>query len=210
MDENTLNRIFEPFFTTKELGKGTGLGLPTVYGIIKQSGGYVTVESEIGRGTAFKIYLPRVEERPESAASGVSSPAKPLGGPETILVVEDQQEVLSLVSLVLEEAGHKVLEANKCAEAIRICEECKDPIQLFLIDVVMPEMSGPELAGRLTALHPETRVVFMSGYIDKTILGRVLSDGMSLIQKPFTPAVLLGKVREVLDTPRSGIEKTRS
>ncbi|HET7290481.1 MAG TPA: PAS domain-containing protein [Thermodesulfobacteriota bacterium] len=201
MDEATLSQIFDPFYTTKELGKGTGLGLATVYGIIKQSGGHVTVDSGRDRGTTFKIFLPAVEGQPEQAGESAGITARPQGGPETILIAEDQQEVLSLVSLVLEEAGHKVLEANNCIEAVRTCEKFEDPINLLLIDVVMPQMSGPELARRLTALHPEMKVLYMSGYIDNTIdeYG-VFSSGSSFIQKPFTPALLLGKVREVLDS----------
>ncbi|MEW6144534.1 MAG: PAS domain S-box protein [Thermodesulfobacteriota bacterium] len=202
MDEATLSQIFEPFYTTKELGKGTGLGLATVYGIINQSGGHVTVDSGRNRGTTFKIYLPAVDGQPEQAGESAGVTVRPQGGPETILIAEDQQEVLSLISLVLEEAGHKVLKANNCIEAVRACEEYRDPIHLLLIDVVMPRMSGPELARRLTALHPEMKVLYMSGYIDHTIDEHgIFSNGKSFIQKPFTPLNLLGKVREVLDSP---------
>jgi CheY-like chemotaxis protein len=185
----------------------TGLRLATDYGIIKQTGGRVTVDSGIDKGTTFRIYLPAAEGLPEEDRDNITA----LGNaerPETILIAEDQNEVLSLVSLVLEEAGHNVLEANNSDAAILTCERHKEPIDLLLIDVVMPHMSGPELARRLTALHPEMKVLFMSGYIDSTIdeYG-VFSNGRSFLQKPFTPANLLGKVREVLDAP---LERTAS
>lgn len=203
MDEETLSQIFEPFYTTKELGKGTGLGLATVYGIINQSGGHVTVDSEIGRGTTFEIYLPVNDERPEQKEDKIAVAGNAHGGPETIIIAEDHDEVLTLVSRVLKEAGHNVLEANHCDKAIHICEQYPDPIHLLLIDVVMPKMSGPELAQRLIALHPEMKVLYMSGYIDNTIKQYgILINGASFIQKPFTPTVLLSKVREVLDAPQ--------
>jgi PAS domain S-box-containing protein len=202
MDEATLSQIFDPFFTMKEIGKGTGLGLATVYGIINQSGGRVTVDSGIDKGTTFRIYLPAAEGLPEEARDNITAVGNAQGGSETILIAEDQNEVLSLVSLVLEEAGHNVLEANNSDAAILTCERHKEPIDLLLIDVVMPHMSGPELARRLTVLHPEMKVLYMSGYIDSTIdeYG-VFTNGKSFLQKPFAPADLLGKVREVLDAP---------
>ena len=203
MDETTINRIFEPFFTTKGQGKGTGLGLATVYGIIEQSGGNITVDSGTGRGTTFNIYLPAVDEQPRQAEDQTSRPARAQGGPETILIIEDQREVLSLLSMVLKEAGHEVLEASDCDEALSICGQHGLPIHLMLIDVVMPKMSGPELAVRLSDIHPEAKILFMSGYIDTAVtkIG-VLRGAKSFLQKPFTHVALLSKVRETLDSAR--------
>jgi PAS domain S-box-containing protein len=202
MDEETMSHIFEPFFTTKESGRGTGLGLATVYGIVKQSGGHIEVYSEINRGTTFKIYLPRIIEEDTREPSPNALMEKWPGGSETILVVEDEEGVRALAREVLKEKGYKVLEASGCDEAISTCEQISNPIHLLLIDMVMPKMSGHELAKRLLELHPEIKVIYMSGYADDTVIqyGALESD-VPFLQKPFTPTTLLHKVREVLDAP---------
>jgi PAS domain S-box-containing protein len=202
MDKKTLSHIFEPFYTTKQLGKGTGLGLATVYGVINQSGGHISVDSEINRGTTFKIYLPAVEDSPERKQENIPVKKRPQGVPETILIAEDQDEVLTLVGMILNDAGYKILEANHCDVASQICAAYPERIHLLLVDMVMPKMSGPELADRLMALHPEMKIIYMSGYTDDTINQYgVIKQGKAFLQKPFTPTDLLNKVREVLDAP---------
>jgi two-component system cell cycle sensor histidine kinase/response regulator CckA len=201
MDSETQARIFEPFFTTKEPGKGTGLGMSTVYGIVKQSGGYIWVYSEVGRGTTFKIYLPRVEGVVETVEPGVS-PARSVRGSETILLVEDDNAVRKLIHSTLHVYGYTVLEAHHSKHAIQVCERHAGPIHLMVTDVVMPEMSGRELAERLKPSHPDMKVLFMSGYTDKGIVHHgELVPGTAFLQKPFTPNALARKVREVLDAP---------
>jgi CheY-like chemotaxis protein len=199
MDAETQSHIFEPFFTTKEAGKGTGLGLATVYGIVKQSGGYVWVYSEPGEGTALKIYLPRVEEA--GAAEGERQQiAAASGGNETILVAEDQDAVRVLVCEVLKSKGYEVLEASQGEDALRIAREHEGPIHLLVTDVVMPGMSGRELARNLAVLRPEMKVLYMSGYTGNAIVHHgVLEEGLTFIQKPFSPDALARKVRAVLD-----------
>ncbi len=199
MDPETQSHIFEPFFTTKEQGKGTGLGLATVYGIVKQSGGSIFVYSEPGKGSTFKIYLPRVQDALKAA-----EPARRIGealrGTETILLVEDEAAVRSLVRAALIAKGYNLLEADLPTEAIRIAEQHAAPIHLMLTDIVMPRLSGKELADKMASLHPETKVLFMSGYTDNTVvLHGVLEADTAFLQKPFTPEVLARKVREVLE-----------
>jgi signal transduction histidine kinase len=201
MNEETRQRIFEPFFTTKEQGKGTGLGLSMVYGIVKQSGGNIWVYSEEGRGTTFKIYFPSVTAEAEEykrAANGVEMP----GGSETILLVEDAELVRTLARQVLETAGYRVFEAANADAAIRLCDSINgDRIDLLLTDVVMPGMSGNDMSRILLAKHPDMPVLYMSGYTDDAIVQHgVLEPGINFLQKPFTPAALTLKVREVLDT----------
>jgi CheY-like chemotaxis protein len=195
MDEETRTRIFEPFFTTKALGKGTGLGLSTVYGIVKQSGGYIWVYSELGNGTVFKIYLPRVDEpaqqtRPEDLAPSIAR------GTETILLVEDEQAVRTLTRQILEQSGYTVLEVGDGAQALEIARQHNEPIHLLLTDVVMPGMNGPTLAQSLSSIHPEAKVLYTSGYSGNA---GALPAGSNLLQKPFARAKLLGKLRELLD-----------
>jgi PAS domain S-box-containing protein len=193
MDEATRAQIFEPFFTTKQVGKGTGLGLATVYGIVKQHGGYVTVESELGRGSTFAVYLPRVEEEPEAEPEVTTAPG-PHG--KTILLVDDDEEVLTLAANVLRLEGYVVLEASTPTAALAICAEHKDPIDLLLTDVVMPVMSGRALAERVRPLRPEARIMYMSGYPGDVIGQHGVLDSGSFVQKPFTPSALAAKVRE--------------
>ncbi len=195
-------RIFEPFFTTKEKGKGTGLGLSTVYGIIKQSGGYVWVYSEIGRGTAFKLYLPRVDA-PADALVPAREPAS-LAGTETILLAEDDPVLRPLAKGLLEKLGYAVLDAGDAAEALEAARQHNGPIHLLVTDVVMPGISGRELARQLEQTRPTTRVLYTSGYTDDAIVHHgMLESGLNFLQKPFTPAALARKVREVLDMSRT-------
>ena len=201
MDKETQTRIFEPFFTTKAKGKGTGLGLSTVYGIVKQSGAFVYVDSEPGQGTTFKIYLPRVEE-PAEQVSPENPPADLARGGETILLVEDDEMLRKLAENILRQAGYAVFVAADGAEALRICVRQEGPIHLMLTDVVMPHMSGRELAELVARSRPEMRVLYMSGYTDDAIVHHgVMEAEMAFIQKPFSPESLARKVREVMDSP---------
>lgn len=192
-------KIFEPFFTTKEVGKGTGLGLATVYGIVKQSGGHVSVYSEIGVGTTFKVYLPRVEPETHGSKS-LSRIRKPPRGSETVLLAEDEAGVRTLTRQILIGCGYKVLEAHNGDDAVRLASECSEPIHLMLTDVVMPGMGGRFASEEVAKRHPSLRVLFMSGYTDDAIIRHgVLRDGVNFIQKPFSPVALAIKVREILD-----------
>ncbi|PYP73268.1 MAG: hybrid sensor histidine kinase/response regulator [Gemmatimonadetes bacterium] len=204
MDAETQAHVFEPFFTTKPHGKGTGLGLATVYGIARQSGGHVTVESAPGQGTTFRIYLPRVDEAAEPVG-GPRSVTAPVEGTETVLLVEDEHLVRSLARKVLEQAGYTVLVAAGGREALQMAALYDGPIHLLLTDVVMPEMNGRELMHRLTPVRPGLRVLYISGYSDEAVARQgVLDPGTAFMQKPFTPEALARKVREVLDGARAG------
>lgn len=204
MSEETQAHMFEPFFTTKEKGKGTGLGLATVYGIIKQSGGFIWVYSELGHGSTFKIYLPRVGEAgTRSGAPALTSAAAPAPrGTETVLVAEDEPPVRAIARQVLERQGYTVLEAATAEKALDIAARYSGAIHLLLTDVIMPGMNGRELATRLAHVRPGTRVIFMSGYTDDAVMRHgVLEPGSTYVQKPFTPDAIARKVREVLDKP---------
>jgi len=200
MEQETQARIFEPFFTTKEVGKGTGLGLSTVYGIVKQSGGNIWVYSEQGLGTVFKVYLPRIDDATASTIARQSQETNAPRGTETILLVEDEDVVRGLTRKILMQAGYNVLDAKGGDEAIRLCHAHAGPIDLLLTDVVMPEVSGKEVADRLLELRPSIRVLYMSGYTDEAIVQHgVLDANVKFIQKPFTWVGLTRKVREVLN-----------
>ena len=201
MDAGTIAHVFEPFFTTKDKGKGTGLGLATVYGIVQQSGGTVNVYSEAGHGTSFKVYFPRVDDEATRAkpARGEVAPR----GTETILLVEDSDSLRQMIGEVLEEAGYAVNEASTAEAAIRAVSTTAARIDLLLTDVIMPGVSGPDLAARLGSANPRARVLYISGYTDEMIgsRGRGLEPGTNFLQKPFTFEALLRKVRDVLDVP---------
>jgi two-component system cell cycle sensor histidine kinase/response regulator CckA len=200
MDPVTRSRIFEPFFTTKGPGKGTGLGLATVYGIIKQSGGHVLVYSEPGHGTTFKIYLPRVAEQTETSESADGDDEEVPGGSETILLAEDDSAVRGVVVSVLKQKGYRVLQATNGTAAIELARSHQGPVDLLITDLIMPGMTGRDLADALADHRPGTRILFMSGYTDDAVIRqRVLDEGTPFLQKPFTPRDLALKAREVLD-----------
>jgi PAS domain S-box-containing protein len=197
MDEGTRSRIFEPFFTTK--GKGSGLGLSTVYGIVSQSGGYIDVESQPGKGTAFRIYFPRVDDfEPETE---VRSPAaKMSSGSETVLLVDDNELVRNVLKVILQTAGYRVLDASSGTEALKVSREYREPLHLIITDVVMPQMSGPELWRSVVSERPNTKVLFISGYSEEAVVSQgVLDVGTTLLSKPVSADALLRKMREILD-----------
>jgi CheY-like chemotaxis protein len=199
MSRETQNRIFEPFFTTKEKGLGTGLGLSTVYGIVRQSGGSVWVYSEEGRGTTFKIYLPRVNASLESSTPISNGNGR---GHETILLVEDEPSVRKVASRVLRRSGYTVIEASNGTEALRECEERGTEVDLIITDIVMPEMGGFELAKRVRRGRPGARILFTSGYTEDAVMRRsFVEPGEAFLDKPFTPARLAQRARELLDGP---------
>ncbi|MES2504113.1 MAG: response regulator [Myxococcota bacterium] len=200
MTEAVSARIFEPFFTTKGLGQGTGLGLSTVYGNVKQNNGFISVYSEVGHGTTFKLYFPKVIEEGTIESPIPSEVAKPEGGKETILVVEDEERVRGVAINLLSKHGYHVLEARNGGEALLICEQEKGHIDLMLTDVIMPNMNGRQLAERLKKIKPDMKVIFMSGYTDNVIAENgVLESGSAFIQKPFSAIKLLKLIRERLD-----------
>lgn len=199
MDAATRARVFEPFFTTKEQGKGTGLGLSTVWGIVSQSGGHVSVQSTAGQGTTFDVYFPSVGAEAEDKLVEPAAPAS-VSGSETVLVVEDEEQVRNLVCSVLRRSGYTVLEAQNGGEGLLVCEKYPSAVQLLLTDVIMPRMNGRELAERLLLVRPQMKVLFVSGYTENIMVENgVLSRDITLLSKPITPESLLRKVREVLD-----------
>ena len=205
MDGETMGKIFEPFFTTKELGKGTGLGLATVYGIVKQSGGFIFCDSQLGKGTRFTLYFPRVDEQTSE------EPRRPLGAPslrgtESILLVEDEEAIRGFIATALRKAGYAVKEAPGGAEALAAVAQGFAP-RLLLTDVVMPLMNGRELSRRIQALFPSARILYMSGYTEGPVVHQgTLDPGIDLLQKPFDAGDLLAKVRQALDKD-TGTEK---
>jgi CheY-like chemotaxis protein len=199
MDEATASRIFEPFFTTKEVGKGTGLGLATVYGIVKQSAGHILVYSEPGHGTTFKIYLPSADHKIGMASQAGVETVAPKREGITILLAEDDEIMRSLTRQLLEEHGYAVVEADDGKSALEWVKAHPEPIDLLLTDVVMRRMSGPELVDRLKTSHPNLKVVYMSGYTGELIAEReVLQRGITLLEKPFTRTALLNTIHATL------------
>jgi CheY-like chemotaxis protein len=199
MDEKTQERIFEPFFTTKPTGKGTGLGLATVYGIVKQSGGYIFADSELRKGSTFRVYLPQVDLPVEEAFSPLPETAEPPPQSETLLVVEDERAFRDLLRDGLQSRGYQVLVASNGVDALQIAERHKGPIRVLITDVIMPQMSGPELAKSLTKVRRNTDVLYMSGYTDDKLRNIPDSDGeLSFIQKPFYMNELAQKIQELL------------
>jgi CheY-like chemotaxis protein len=197
IEKEMLPKIFEPFFTTKGTGKGTGLGLATVYGIVKQAGGFVWAYSDVGRGTAFKIYLPRVEEAASPPEAPETQTARKAS--ETILLVEDEASLRAMTREILEEHGYRVVEAAAGSEAIEIGHRHPDPIHLLVTDVVMPGMNGRQVADAMLAARPGLRVLYMSGYTDDVIAHRgVLDQGTLFLSKPFSAQALLRRVRQAL------------
>jgi CheY-like chemotaxis protein len=199
MDEAVLSRLFEPFFTTKPKGKGTGLGLSTTYGIVKQSGGYIRAESAPGKGTCFRIYLPRVHAVPGPAEE--TRRVETVRGSENVLVVEDEPEVRSLVERVLKSHGYRVLVADRPSRALEIATKPEIRVDLMVTDVVMPGMNGCELARRIEKYRPDLPVLYLSGYTDEAIARQgILNPGIVLLEKPFRPTDLAERVREALDS----------
>src|SRR5262249_10828280 len=206
MDEETQAHIFEPFFTTKEKGKGTGLGLATVYGIVKQSGGFIWVYSELGKGTSFKIYLPRVDEKQTQPGAPNKPVAEIPAGTETILLTEDEQDVREIAREFLESGGYKVIEAQNGKDAIQLAAQHGDKIDLLLTDMVMPGITGQELAVRLQREHPGLAVVFMSGYSEHAATEMANADpSVRLMTKPFNRATILRAVGEILQSRKKNL-----
>ncbi|MBN8610567.1 MAG: response regulator [Deltaproteobacteria bacterium] len=199
MDKETQARVFEPFFTTKERGKGTGLGLSTAFGIVKQSGGTLWLYSEVGEGTTFKVYLPVVEHEARATVSSMPPVLPAARGHETVLLVEDDEQVRAVAAEILRRAGYTVLETGGPLAALAACAEHAGPVEVLLTDVVMPSMNGKDLAEQVRALRPQIRVLFMSGYTDDVILHQGLEAGVRFVQKPLRPETLLRKLRDALD-----------
>jgi two-component system cell cycle sensor histidine kinase/response regulator CckA len=202
MDAETQRRIFEPFFTTKAPGKGTGLGLATIYGIVSQSQGHIEIDSAVGRGSVFSVYLPRMAAAAAAEPRAAPTPVRSVHGSETILVVEDEELVRNLVRDMLRMQGYQVLVAADAEEALALAEKRQGPIDLVITDVVLPGISGLELIERMAYLHPESRTIAMSGYASEVIARHgALTPGVTFVQKPFQLHELTRRIREVLDTP---------
>jgi CheY-like chemotaxis protein len=202
MDEHVLAHLFEPFFTTKELGRGTGLGLATVYGIVRQSGGQIQVTSRPGEGSTFTVYFPRIEERVSTGQAAPRLPEPAPGGSETVLVVEDEEAVRHLVCRVLRGKGYRVLEAPNAESALLLAGSTPAPIDLLVTDMVMPGMGGTTLAAELTAVRPALRVLFITGYAPEAVERRdQLPDASGLLEKPFSADQLARRVRQILAAP---------
>lgn len=209
MDDETLGKIFEPFFTTKPKDKGTGLGLSTVYGIVKQSGGDIAVYSELGRGTTFRIYLPRTEQVEKLQL--VETAPRLLSGTETVLIVEDDDDVRDIMCMTLRRRGYNVLEAQNGGEALMTCDKFPAKIDLLITDVIMPRMNGRELVDRIKPLRPGTQILFVSGYTENAILSQgALDAGVAFLAKPITPDTFATKVRDVLDSQVGSVRHARS
>lgn len=199
MDNSTKSHLFEPFFTTKELGKGTGLGLATIYGIVKQSSGYIYAYSEIDKGATFKIYFPRFDT-PNVPEEERHRESESFRGTETILLVEDEEEVRSLVRVILQNNGYTVVDARNGKEAVRICKEMGTSIHGMVTDIVMPQMGGQEAARQIKQIFPSLVVLFMTGYTEDFVkLNEMLEEGMSILQKPLRTEDLLRQLRTSLD-----------
>jgi CheY-like chemotaxis protein len=199
MDSGTLSHIFEPFFTTKSKGIGTGLGLATVYGIVTQNHGFISVESTPGQGTTFHVHLPRTATAPEEEAADEAAHAL-ISGQETVLIVEDEEAILNIGQRVLELLGYVVLTASTPSRALEVATTHPETIHLLVTDVILPEMNGRDLAQQLLALRPEMKCLYMSGYTAEVITHQgILYDGVHFLQKPFSPRTLAEKVRNVLD-----------
>jgi CheY-like chemotaxis protein len=206
MNQETLSHLFEPFFTTKEQGKGTGLGLPAVFGIVRQHSGSIQPCSQLGRGTTFEIYLPRLDGTAVEARSNVPSLAS-VSGEATILLAEDEEIVRTLTGAVLRKHGYTVLEAENGLQALSVCREHAGPIHLLVTDVIMPGMSGLALAERLVRCHPEAKVLYMSGHSDDTLEHHgLLGTDVAFIQKPFPPSALAKQVQEALSGSVTAVE----
>jgi CheY-like chemotaxis protein len=208
MSAELQSRVFEPFFTTKEIGRGTGLGLPTVLGIVEQSGGFIRCESAPGRGSAFKFFLPAVAEGVESGAGRTEALASAPKGSEVILIVEDEEAIRNLARDILEELGYAVLEACNGREGLALLKTHQGPIDLLLTDVVMPELNGRELAEGALAARPDLRLMFMSGHTKDVLVKEGVRNGSAFLQKPFTPAGLAQTVRAALDVNADSAEQT--
>jgi CheY-like chemotaxis protein len=200
MDKETIAHLFEPFFTTKKVGEGTGLGLATVYGIVKQNAGFINVYSEPGKGTTFRVYFSRYTQEPITQKKEERG-SHPKGGAETILLVEDEVALQRLAKIMLERLGYTIVAASTPTEAIRIAREYTGEIQLLLVDVVMPEMTGRDLSEQLNSIRPNLKRLFMSGYTANVIAHHgVLDEGVHFVQKPFSSTTLADKVREALES----------
>ena len=198
MTEEVRSRVFEPFFTTKEKGRGTGLGLATVYGIVKQSGGYVWVSSTPGAGTTFNVYLPKVDEKPTIASPNLDVQPEYPKGAETILLLEDDDSLRQVTSEFLAASGYSVIQAGRGDLALDLAAQYQGRISLVISDVVMPEMSGPLVVSRLRSSHPEIQTLYVSGYADTPIVQELIAEGAVLLQKPLSRMTLLTKVDELL------------